>query len=328
MAIASGLAAQLGMVAESVYGTFVAPTRFLPFEKESLKLDIARDELDGSIGQTTSVARSDRWAAGVKDVKGNINLTVLTKGFGLVLQHMLGSNTISTPGGGTLSRDHTCVLADLVGKMLTIQVGRPDVGGTVRAFSYLGCKIESWELSNAIGKFLELNLNIDGRNEDTAQALATASYAASATALHWAGCALTIGGAAYNISDIKIKGNNGIEGKRYNMSGTNNTLKNQPIKEKLAEISGEIDSEFLDLTAYTRFTAGTAAAIVATWQGSLIEGALYNQLVVTMPVCRFDGDTPNVDGAKRLGQKLPFKALNDGTQEPITIVYRTTDTAV
>ena len=38
MAIGSGLGAQLGIVAESSYGTFLAPTRFVEFTKESLVL--------------------------------------------------------------------------------------------------------------------------------------------------------------------------------------------------------------------------------------------------------------------------------------------------
>jgi hypothetical protein len=37
MAIGSGLAASIGVAAESTYGTYVAPTRFLEFTKEDLK---------------------------------------------------------------------------------------------------------------------------------------------------------------------------------------------------------------------------------------------------------------------------------------------------
>ena len=37
MAIAAGLAAQIGVAAESTYGTYVAPTRFLEYNKADLK---------------------------------------------------------------------------------------------------------------------------------------------------------------------------------------------------------------------------------------------------------------------------------------------------
>ena len=40
MAIGSGLGAQLGIAAESTYGTFVAPGRVLEFTKEGLAIDV------------------------------------------------------------------------------------------------------------------------------------------------------------------------------------------------------------------------------------------------------------------------------------------------
>jgi len=43
MAIRSGLGAQLGFAAESTYGTYVAPTRFLEFTTEGL--DISQEPI-------------------------------------------------------------------------------------------------------------------------------------------------------------------------------------------------------------------------------------------------------------------------------------------
>ena len=321
--MSSGLFAQIGFAEESVYGTYIVPSQFLPFVSEELRLSIERDEQDGSLGESTTTLRSDRWQAGRRSVAGSIEIEVKTRGFGMLLRHMLGAVAITTPGGATTTRDHTHTLATLLGRMLTIQVGRPDVGAVVRAFSYLGCKIESWELSNSIDGFLELTLNIDGRDESTAQALAVASYPTGNFPLHWAGGAITIGGVAFPLREISIEGSSGLEGNRYNL-GSN--LKVQPIQESRVEITGSIAADFVDLTAYNRFVNGTLASIEATWTGPLIETTFFNFLRVTMPVCRFDGQTPTVGGPARLTQNLNFKALNDGAQQPITIVYRTTDT--
>lgn len=324
MAIGSGLSAQLGFAEESEYGDFAMPTRFLPFEKEGLKLSIARDELGALLGGSNTVLRSDRWAEGARDVSGPINLKVLTKGFGLILKHMLGSLEVSTPAGGVNTRDHIATLADLFSKSLSFQVGRPDVNGIVHPFSYLGAKIDSWELSNSLNNFLELTLNIDGRDGDTGQELGAPSYASGARSLHWAGGSMTIESAPFKLKTIKIKGANGLGDKRYSLGSQ---LKDEPAHEKLHEITGEVEAEFTDLTAYNRFVNGTLVPITASWRGPLIEGTLYYQVQVSLPVCRFDGDTPQVDGPGRLNQKLPFKVLDDGTQPPISILYRTTDTA-
>ena len=320
----SGLFAQLGLATETVYGTYVAPTRFLPFDSEDLKLSIERDEMTGSLGESTTTLRSDRWIAGKRNVSGTVALKVMTRGFGLLFQHMLGNVAITTPGGAVLAREHAHTLGNLFARMLTIQVGRPDMGGVVRPFSYLGCKVESWELSNAVSGFLELSLTLDGRDETTAQTLAAASYPANNVPLHWAGGAITIGGVAFPLQEITISGTTGNEPDRYTIG---EPIKAQPIQENHVEITGSIAADFADLTAYNRFVSGTPAAIVATWTGPLIEGA-HNSLVrVTMPVCRFDGEAPVVEGPGRLTQNLSFKVLNDGTQQPITILYTTTDTA-
>lgn len=325
MAIGSGLAAQLGVAEESTFGTYATPTRFLPFEKEGLKCTPKRDEIEGLTGVGSTVLRTDRWAAGEKSVKGPIELTVLTKGFGMVFKHCLGAVAISTPGGGTNTRDHTHTLADLFGKMLTIQVGKPDIGGTVRAFSYLGCKIAGWELSNSVSGFLKLSLDIEGRDEDVAQSLASASYATGVSPLHWVGGAVTIAGATVaTVKGVSIKASSGVEADRFYLGSQ---LISQPIQEKRQDIKVDIDADFESLTHYNRLASGATAAIVATWTGPLIEGSLYNKVEVTLPACRTDGETPTVDGLKRLGQKLSFKVLDNGTDAPISLVYRTVDTA-
>ena len=322
--MSSGLFAQIGLAPEVTYGTYVAPTRFLPFDSEDLKLSIERDEMTGSLGELTTTLRSDRWLAGKRNVSGSINLKVMTRGFGMLFQHMLGTAVITTPGGATTTREHTHTLGSLFARMLTVQVGRPSVDGVVRPFSYLGCKVESWELSNSISGFLELGLTINGRDETTAQALAAASYPAGSVPLHWAGGAITIGGVAFPLREITISGSTGDEGDRYTIGPA---LKTQPVQESQVEITGSAVADFLDLTAYNRFITGAPAAIEATWTGPLIETTHFNTVRVTMPVCRFDGETPVVEGPQRLTQNLNFKALNDGVLQPITILYTTTDTA-
>ena len=322
--MSSGLFAQLGLAAETEYGTYVAPTRFLPFDSEDLKLAIARDEMEGSLGESTTTLRSDRWLAGKRNVAGDINLKVMTHGFGLLFQHMLGTAVITTPGGATVTREHTHTLGSLFPRMLTVQVGRPGTAGVVHPFSYLGCKVANWELSNSLEGFLELALTLDGRDESTAHALAATSYPTGNFPLHWAGGAITVAGAAFPVREITISGETGNEPDRFNIGPP---LKTQPLQESHVAITGSLVADFTDLTAYNRIISGATTSLVATWTGPLIETTHFARVVVTMPVCRFDGETPTVEGPARLTQNLSFKALNDGTQQPITILYATTDTA-
>ena len=94
--------------------------------------------------------------------------------------------------------------------------------------------------------------------------------------------------------------------------------------------AGNVAAWFEDLTAYNRFVSGTEAALVAKFQGALIESVTpdyYYELEVTANV-RFDGDTPEVSGPDELEQRLPYVCVDDGSgpDSAISVLYRTTDT--
>ena len=79
MAIRSGLDGQFGMVAESTYGTYVAPTRFLEIVDESL--DLVQENIESAgIRASTRVLRSDRYARNAKGATGTTSFEVQSKG--------------------------------------------------------------------------------------------------------------------------------------------------------------------------------------------------------------------------------------------------------
>src|SRR5574343_15397 len=109
MAIRSGVAAQLGFAEETTWGTFSTPTRFLEVNSFAIQNQVERIE-SSAIRASNRVLRQDRWAANPKGVSGTLELEVMTKGFGLLLKHMLGTVAITTPSGATNTRLHTHTL--------------------------------------------------------------------------------------------------------------------------------------------------------------------------------------------------------------------------
>lgn len=325
MAIRSGLASQFGLAAESTYGTGVTVTRFIEFTKESMQQNIERIESKG-LRASNRVLRSDRFVVGKKSVEGDLEAEVGSKGFGLLFKAALGASSISTPSGATNARLHRHTLADPYGQSYTLQVGRPDTSGTVQPFTYSGCKISEFELKNGIDDFLMGTWKWDGQAETTATSLATASYATGVEYLSWIGGAVNIGGSAVAVvTDVSINVKTGIKTDRYTIASTR-TKKEQIISE-MTEITGTVTCEFDGLTNYNRFVNGTLAQVDVTWTGeTAIEGSTYPYVKVTLPNCRFDGNTPNVEGPDILSIELPFKALYDGTNEAITLDYMTSDT--
>ncbi len=321
MAIASGIAAQLGVKAETTYGTSVTPDRFYEFVSESLEADIGvidAPQLGGG-----RFLRSDRTKKFIRGGKGALELVVMNKGFGLLFEHMLGSNTVTGAGD---DKTQTIVpdAAALKGKSLTIQAGKPDISGTVQPFTFTGCKIVDWELKCALEEALKLALTIDAKTVVTSTALAAATYTATQEMFIFTEGALTIGGTAISVKNASIKGNNALATDRRFLGNA----KKEPLANGLADISGTLEGEFEDLTRYAAFVAGTQAQLVLTFTlaTEIAAGAPFT-MTVTIPAIEYTGETPKVGGPDIVMQGAPFRALYNGVDPIITIEYVSSDTA-
>lgn len=305
MPLASGLAGQLGIAPEVTYGTFVAPSRWFEFTDESLQLERERIE---SAGIRAGRRVLHRWAAGVQRVTGDITTELAAQGFGIVFEHMFGGKV--TAGAGPYT--HTFTPGDLAGKSLSVQVGRPDIAGVVRPFTYLGCKIATAEISAAVNEYAMLTLGLYGAHEDTAQTLGTPAYPATLSPFTFAHGSVTIAAVAYDVKEFSLSIDNGLATDRHFIRATTPERPKEPLEATRREYTGTLTADFTDLTAYNRFVNGTEAALVLT-----LNAGASASLVITMNV-RYDGDTPNIGGDELLEQSLPFKAVS-GTSDAAAI---------
>ncbi|PWK81732.1 hypothetical protein C8D88_116144 [Lentzea atacamensis] len=318
--MATALDAQFGIVDESTFGTPVTVTRFYEFVSESLKMDQARIE-SAALRSGARVTRSDRWALGKKTVGGDVTFELANKSFGLLFKHMFGGVATAQPdsGGAPTVYKHTFTPGAYPTSM-TAQVGRTDTGGTTRAFTYHGCRVESWELGCSVDEIASLKVSLNGEDEDTSTALATVSYPASLSLLTFVNGTLTIGGSTASVMSASVAGQNGLATDRYFLGST---LRKQQLEMGMRTYSGTFEAEFESLTHYNRFVNGTEAEIVLNFQGGVISGAFNYEAKITANV-RFDGETPNVTGPEIVGQTLPFKVVDNGTTS-IKLEYTTTD---
>lgn len=325
MAIGSGLAGQFGMAVESTYGTAVSPTRFLEFNTESLKPDIARLESKG-IG-TGRYLRSGRHKEYVRGAGGSVEFDVMTKGFGLPLKMALGSNTVTQVASGAEYK-HLIVpdSAALTGLFFTSQVGRPDVGGTVRPYTYEGCKVVSWELKFDVDNWVKLTLELDAETEQNSTSLASASYATGAEPFSFNEGGITIGGATVYAKRGSIKGSNGLRTDRRFVGN----VKKEPIANAEWVVSGELEFEFEGLTRHAAQIAGTEFDdLVVTFTSPTLtgEGEGAFKLVTSVAAAFWQGGDANVTGPDVLPETLQFKAVNNGSDPVVQLEYHTTDTA-
>lgn len=319
---------QIGVKAETTYGTKVTVDRF--FEgQEAIKYNYGRVQSRG-MRTGSRVPRNDRFFPYKIGGGGPLTIPVLTKGFGFWLDQMMGS--VATTGPTDVKYTHTGTFGSLYGKKFTTQVNRPfNPANTDQAFTYAGCKVASWEFNLALDEELYATIDIDCQDEDTATALAVASFPSPAEIFSFVGGAVTVGGSAFEISGITVGCDNML--KTENSKIKNTSLKNEPPENEYRRVYWTLrEADFADLTQFNRVKSATAAGALATIvltcaTPTLIGTTSTPSFVLTVDEGRFDtieGHQATKEGV--LMQTLTGVGLFDGSTSPVTIAYGTADT--
>lgn len=331
MAIGSGLAASIGFAAESTYGTYVAPTRFLEYIKADLKKK--KNVVQGGGLAAGRIAQlGSRRVVTSESVEGGFELEVANKGMGLLLAHLLGSSATPVQQGATAAYLQAHTVDDNIGKSLTIQHGVPDLTGTVRPFTFKGCKLSGAEFSCKVGELLTMSLDVDGRQASEVETLVAASLATGVAPFHWAQMSVKLGtfGAEAAVSGVKgfsVKFDRGMASERF-YAGAGG-LKAEPIMNDFLKVSGSIEVDLVNKADFAdRFAADSATSLVIEFVGPLIASTYYQTFRIKLPMVFFDGDTPTVDGPDVTSGGYPFVAQLDGTNPLVSIDYISTDTTL
>lgn len=313
-----------GMVEELVYGTGLAVTRFFEIESESVTGKYNRIEAAG-LRAGSRVERTDRWVPSPKGADGDFKGEVLDAGFGLLFKHMLGAVNVGTPTGGFTPMTFTS--GDLQGLSMTWQFGRVTNTGALIPATYEGGKVKTWELTNDVDGLMKISLALDFMKEtfgagSSQYALSTPTYPTTAQLFSYVSGSATIAGTAMPVKGVAIKGDNKLDVGRW----FNGAVKKEPLEEDHRMYQADLKVEFDGVTQYNRVAsatnAGATASVVLTWASPQGGG-----LTITMPNLRFDTMPVNINGAKVINSTIGGKALDDGTAQPLTLLYTTKDAA-
>lgn len=326
MAIGAGIGAQLGLKTETTFNTSVTVDRFYEFNSENLSYN--KNTVVGmGLRAGGQLPRSQRRVVTTFAATGEFEIDLPTRGLGMLLGHATGTMSSATlVSTGVYS--YTFTLADVYGRSMTIQAGVPQYGGTVTPKTITGAKIASFDLSVANGDIAKGKFTIDGAGfSTTTPTLATASYALQGSVFHFAQGAVTVDGSSVaNIKDFTVSVNNTLKNDRYNL-GSSGAKAEQGINGFRA-VTGSMTAEFTDTTLLNKFLADTSAAIVVTFTGATIASTYKENLTITIPAAKFNADTPNVAGPGVVDLSMTFDVYDDGTNQPLTIVYQTADSAL
>jgi hypothetical protein len=319
--------------AETAWGTAVTPDHTFEFNDEGLKLDPTFLEPTG-LRVGTKYKRASRVSISRKSVSGDITLEHATKGMGLLWKHALASSATPTAlTSPAYEQVHTP--GDFRGKGLTIQVGRPEPStGTVRPFTYTGCKVSQWELSVSDNAIPTLKLTFDGRSEDTATALAAPSYISGSKVFSFANATLKLGGTASTtsgktsvtgntavatvVTEVSVQGAAPMAADRFGIG--NAGLKSEQLENDTPTITGSLTAEFNKAELYDLFTNNTTTALVLTLTGDPIGASgSSDTLEVILPAVKLKGASPNVGGPDIVSMSTDFEAYSDESNPPIQV---------
>lgn len=309
MSSPSGLAGQFGYTSETTVGTAVTVASFLPVNSVKVKQDIER--LD-SMGIRAGRVVTSSWKPGKQTISGSVEMELWNADIASLLRHCFGS--VSTTGSNPYY--HTFTPGVLTGLSMTMQAGKPDVGGTVRPFTWAGCKVSKWELKATAGELAMMSLDVVGMTETTGTALASASYDSALAPFTFANALLSIGGSQVDtVKSVSLTGDSNLTD-RFRLGSATSI---EYLENGFRDYSGTLTADFEDLTHYNRFINGTEAALVLVFNNGT------DSLTVTTNV-RFNGESPELAGPEILEQPLPFKCVSATSDaSAITAVLVNTD---
>ena len=319
----------VGLGVESVYGTAVARTRWFEFLDESFNF-VKNVKQGVGLRVGSRVARSGRRVVASAEGSGDLTIEAVTKGLGLLWQLGLGYGTSTLVSAGLYQQVFT--LGDAM-PSATIQKGIPRADGTVDAYTFTGCMVESLTIDCPNADNVKVKTSWNAKDMTTATAYTAPSYATGPSVFTFAhgavySGALTaptateLGSAATPVASIRsgsitIKHN--LKTDRYNCGGGGR--KEKPFA-GIREISGSMVAEYADTAFRDAIVNDTSMTLVKTFTS----GA--DVLQVVIPDVRFDGDTVKASLDLAM-QELKWTGLDGLTAaQPIWIVCRTADTAL
>lgn len=357
--VGSGLAAQLVVKDEATFG--VAPSLAsgadsFEIKSETLELKKTAVMADG-LAAGKVYERTKRRVVTNYDVNGEISMDGPTRNLGFWLRYMVGDFT-ETPTQISTSGVYKTVFqpkSNLFGHSFTAQKGVPAIDATVEPFTYVGCKLTSWQIGIATGGLMSLTLNVDGRNElagsgngdplnGSVPALATFATPTTGRGLenfHFREATLFSGGtptlstgvvslvgatALGNVKDVTVKQEIGFDTNRVFVGGAG--FKSEQIENAFRKLAGSFLIEWLSSEAiYNAYANDTTTSLQLTFTGPIAGTSGTNTLLldVIIPNIKLEGESPKIGGPAVLTQTANFSGFDDEVTTPLQITYQSED---
>lgn len=343
MGARSGLSASLGVAVESVFGTYVAPTKHI--EVNSAEIKLGKNVAQGQgLAAGRSLMHVGRRALTTRQGSGSVNLDVVNRGLLALYSALFGSNpTPALVATKTLSYQAVFPLADQFGRSLSMQLGVPPVDkATPQAFTYLGCKVTEIEFSCDAAGILTAAVTVDTADviaptDSAAKTLVAASYPVTLREFVGTDCTIKItpaGGSQVVLQGVrgwKVKVTRSLDTGRFYVG--QGPTKAEPLANAYQSVTGSLNADYAvdaagaGISLASLFAADTTFALEITALGNLIETGQRDTWSMSLPVNKLDDQTPTVGGPDIVRSDYPFASLTDDTGAVPTLTIVSADSS-
>jgi len=317
MPVGSGLSSSAGYSKETVYGTRVAPAKFIPHRRFDINGIYNRVQGEGIVSGALS-PRGDQLAEVSTAGTASLECDVQTLNMVRLIENLMGGSS-SAQQGGSAAYLHTFTLQDNLGKSMTLQSNAPLRDGTAKAKEVTGAKATSATFSVGVNELLTMQMEFDAQGYSTSQSLASPSYVASKV-FNFKQAAFKLG--TFN-SEVAISGVRAfsctierpmdVDAYQFGASG----VKQQPVLNGLTSITGSIEFDYVAVADFeTRMSAMTLDSLVFECvTTTAIASTYYPTFRITLPGVHFEGMV-NAEGTDVVRPTFSFTHLYDGTNMP------------
>lgn len=319
MALGTGLGGSVGLAKETVYGTFVSPTRWVEVRDAKMQ---NRPHISQGTGLAAGriVDLGSRRRATWFDAGGTIDMEFLNQSMALLLVNAMGSSATLAQIGTTAAYQLTANLgAPDNQNYFSMQVNAPDAGGNIKQQNYHGCKITKASWTIDMTNPLMVSYDIDSQQWENTTAAGTPSYTTNTRTFTFQGMSFKVGafGSEATIDGVKKMTVNLERGMTTERIYMGQSTKAEPLSNAVVKISGSAD---VDLTTSNKsvlwdiFNTQTAVpSIVMQFTGNAITGSASTDTFTLNPTNVFvdSGGTPELDGPEIVSTTINWSGTID-----------------
>lgn len=325
----AGIDGFLAFKTETTHGTYAAPTKGLEITSESLKRNnayIKRQTIQSGVVSQ----RDNHHSLTTRDASGDINFDFLGNGMGSFL-NLLHGNAVSPAvvvASTVFKQTHNIGLNMPNGKGMSVQVGRPDVNGTVRPFSYLGGKVGVFKLTLERGGIVTATATMDFVDEDTTQTLAVPVSDDLASSLKFQNATIEMDDVVLQdcMSSITITVTVPMATDRYCIGG--GATKKEQVGNGAVSLEVDATMEFSNMAQHTAFQTAARHKLELNCEGDLIDLTNRQHLYTSIAKTVTTDAGPTIQGPDLLTQSVKLEAVQSGANPLASFEYQSADAAI